>query len=256
MRRAELLDAHSQHEQRFGGFAGGQSDLSLCIQGRRRGERWGRHLRLRARMNDRPGKLRIVGDKAEDLSRRNPGRFTHGPLSAQLHGHVCNAAQHSERGPQAQDYRRRISAAVGQRHAQERRARARRRTPGERSLQAIDGQVSGGNPVFDQLPGGVVKWKRLAAGHEVGLQHRSATIAGDLQQAAVAHGDDVEAREGAIGGADVRQRNPLIAGGQHIVGLQREGHVAAGARCKSRQDAEARQHGQHHTATTRSLPPR
>src|SRR5580698_958043 len=89
--------------------------------------------------------------------------------------------------------------------------------------------MSSRNPVFDQFPRRIAKRKRLASVHEVGFEGRATILPIHLQQAAAAHGDDVERGERSVDGANVGEGNPLVAGGQNIVRLQVQGNPVAGA---------------------------
>ena len=76
---------------------------------------------------------------------------------------------------------------------------------GLRVIEAVDGEVSRGNPVGDEIPGWTLEGERVSVDHEVGLQYGSAVFAADLKQAAVAHRKHVEGVKRAVGSADIGQ---------------------------------------------------
>jgi hypothetical protein len=63
-------------------------------------------------------------------------------------------------------------------------------------------------------------------------------VAVDLEQASISHGDDVEGAESTIGGADVGEGDPLIAGGKYVVGLESDRKVAVIARGRQAENAQ------------------
>jgi hypothetical protein len=80
--------------------------------------------------------------------------------------------------------------------------------------------VRGGDPILNQFPCGVLECERFSVDLEVRLKNGRAFVAADLEQAAMVHGENVEGAESAVTGTDVRKRDPLIAGGENVVGAE------------------------------------
>ena len=217
----KLFHPDAEDKERLSGFAGLEGGGVTDIRGRAGGERGHGHFGGGAGMDERPGELRVAGDVAEGFAGRDPGRLADAALSAQGYGHIGDAAEAAEGGLHAEGDGDGLRAPVAQGHAQEGSARAGGRAPGERCLQAVDGECGAGCPVGDEIPGRVAKGERLAVDPKVGLDG-GGVVAGHLEQAAMLHGEDVEGVEGAVDGANVGQGDPLVAGGQHVVGAEVE----------------------------------
>jgi len=80
--------------------------------------------------------------------------------------------------------------------------------------------VRAGDPVLNQFPCGFLERERFSVDVEVRLKDGRPFVAADLQESAMAHGENVEGAEGAVTGTDVRKGDPLIAGGENVIGAE------------------------------------
>lgn len=176
-------------------------------------------------MKHGPGKISVLGDKAEHLGWFNPRCRCYSALSAKLNRDVSDAIERAERCLKAESNFGGLGAAIGQRHPDEHCARIGRRAPDQRGVEIVDRLMGAWDPEGDEIPGRIAEIEGFSVGGEIWLKNWSAVVAADLQQAAMMHGQDVECGERAVDSADVRERDPLISCGQNVVVAQRDWYM-------------------------------
>ena len=175
-------------------------------------------------MHEGPREVGVRGGEAEDFSIRHPGCGPCTQVSLQQNRSIGDAAERAPGGLHAELRLDSALTMIGHGEAQEGCACIGRRAPGKRQLQTIDALVGHRRPVLHEAPIRIVQGHWLPIRGKRWRNHRfafgSRNRARNLQQSTVGHRKHVEGAECAIGGADVRKRDPLIARRQHVVRLQ------------------------------------
>ena len=214
----EFFDTDTEDEECLGGFAGGEGGGVANVGGGGGGE-WGHGgIGGGAGVDDGEGEVSVGGEEAEGFPGGDPGGLADGAVAAEGNWDVGDTAEGAEAGAEAEGDGDGAGGVVVEGEAEEGTAGTGGGAPGEGGVEVGEGEDCGGDPVGVEGPGGVVEGEWLVVGLEIGLEGGGTLVAGDLEEAAVVHGEDVEGGEGTVRGADVGEGEPLVTCWDDIVG--------------------------------------
>ena len=174
--------------------------------------------------------MRVIGAIGEDLHVAVDRCRRHGPRAGEFLGGIGNAVGRAPAHIHTRRDRHCVVAGVRHHKADDRGVFTRRGDIGDADLQPVRLHRAGGDPVIAQRPMQARQpMPRPINGNERRHQRRVANPR-HLDQPAIMHRYDVEILDRPVSGANGGQRDPVIARGDHIIGAQRDRHIARGLR--------------------------